>query len=144
MPLLLAVAGCLAAAAIHVDVAPEHFRESAVYGAFFVAVALAQIAAAWVLWRRPILTCLRVVALGSLAIVALWAWTRSVGVPLGPDAGHTEVVGLLDVLCASAELVTAIGCLALSGAIHVATSGSAGRVIPPAGFKTVAPISRST
>ena len=49
-PVLLAVAGCVVAAAIHLLVTPEHFGESKLYGVFFVVSAVAQIVAAWVLW----------------------------------------------------------------------------------------------
>jgi hypothetical protein len=39
--------------------------------------------------------------------VALWAITRFVGVPIGPDNGATEELGVLDIFATGAELATA-------------------------------------
>ena len=63
----------------------------------------------------------------SLGVVALWAFTRFVGVPIGPDNGATEELGVLDIFATCAELMTA-GALvyALRGAQH----GTPGGVAP--------------
>jgi hypothetical protein len=145
LALLLGAAGCLVAAAIHLDVAPEHFGESGLYGAFFLAIAAAQVGAAGLMLSRPTPASLRLVALGNVAVVLLWAWTRVVGIPLGPAAGETEMVGLLDVLAGAAELVAVLGCLmCVPAASRVGRHDSPIRVIPPSGFKNAAPFSRST
>ncbi len=41
---------------------------------------------------------------GNLAIVGMWVWTRTVGIPLGASAGEVEKVAPLDVVCTAAEL----------------------------------------
>lgn len=110
--LTLAALGLLAAAGVHVTVMPEHFRESWLYGAFFLGTASAQVAAAALIWLRPTRWRLRAIGGASVGVVALWAWTRVVGVPLGPGAGATESIGALDVVASAAELVTALGCFA--------------------------------
>jgi hypothetical protein len=109
---VLAALGLLVAAGVHVAVMPEHFRESWLYGAFFLGTAGAQVGAAVLVWRYPTRARLLAIALASLAVVLLWAWTRVVGVPLGPGAGEVESIGWLDVVASAAEVVTAIGCLA--------------------------------
>jgi hypothetical protein len=110
--LTLAAIALVVAAGVHVLVMPEHFEESWLYGAFFLGTASAQLGAAALVWRYPTRLRLLAIGLASVAVVVLWAWTRAVGVPLGPGAGEAESLGLLDVIASAAEVVTAIGCLA--------------------------------
>lgn len=102
------------AAFIHVSVMPEHFAEWWGYGAFFFVVAIAQAVYAFVLPRRASdrhLIWAGVV--GNLAIVALWAWTRTVGIPLfGPHAGEVETIGAIAVVSKISEALL-IACLVL-------------------------------
>ena len=57
----------------------------------------------------PSATILALGALGNLAVVVIWIYTRTVGLPLGPDAGETEAVGAPDALSSAFELVLAAG-----------------------------------
>jgi hypothetical protein len=116
---LLTAALAWGAAVIHTVVVPAHLAESAAIGAFFIVAAPAQ--ALWGSWiyRRPDRRLLLAGAAGSLAIVALWAFTRLVGVPLGPDAWRPESVGVLDVVATVDELLTAAFALALAGSARV-------------------------
>ena len=112
-PLVGLAAASAIAAVVHVWVAPEHFAESALYGTFFVATAIAGfLYAAWVL-VRPSRALLLTGAVGNAAIVALWLVTRLVAVPLGPGAGETEPFGALDVLASGAEMVAFLLCVML-------------------------------
>ena len=43
--------------------------------------------------------------------MSLWAVTRSVGIPLGPERGEVEEIGVLDVIATTAELVSAAACV---------------------------------
>ena len=86
---------------------PEHLREAGLYGAFFLALAAAQLAYAGAVLARPSRALLVAGAVASALVVALWLQTRLVGVPLGPGAGEREPFGLLDLLCAAAEAATA-------------------------------------
>ena len=112
---LLTAAMAWGAAVIHAVVIPAHLEESALIGAFFVVVAPAQ--ALWGSWiyPRPERRVLLAGAVGSLAVVALWAFTRAVGVPVGPEAWHPESVGVLDVIASVDELLTAAFAIALAG-----------------------------
>lgn len=101
-------AGGLAAAAgaVHGMAGPEHMAEWWAYGVFFYGAATAQVALAillltqgiegwggWQAVRRNVYTAGIV---GTLAIIALWVVTRTLGVPIGPEAGDVEAVGVLD------------------------------------------------
>jgi hypothetical protein len=105
---------------IHIIVTPEHIGEWIGYGLFFVVVWTCQLLFALILIvfrpiRREILWA---GILGNLAIIVVWAFTRTIGVPLGPMAGGTEPIGTLDVLSKIAEMGV-IACLA--GAIRTQT-----------------------
>lgn len=132
--LLLAAVSSVAAAVVHLVVIPSHFAESTLFGVFFVALAMAQIAYAGVLLMRPRVFLLVAGALGNIMTIGLWLVSRTVGLPLGPEAGHPEPVGALDILATTAELVL-IGAvvLALRQAIAVqpsSTQVSAGSSTP--------------
>ncbi len=109
---LYAAAGLSALAGLlHLLVMPEHFEEWLGYGLFFLIVALAQLAYAILLLRRPASRTLLVAGIvGNALIIGFWAFTRTVGVPLGPAAGEIEAVGAIDTLSKLAELAL-IGCL---------------------------------
>ena len=111
------------AAGIHVAVAPQHFRESVLYGAFFVVAAACQLLGAGTLltFRSRLLTSL--VAGGNAMIVVLWLVTRVVGIPIGPQAGEVERVQLLDVTASTAEAAVVVCCvLALHRVTRLARS----------------------
>jgi hypothetical protein len=84
------------AAVIHLVAAPSHFLELGDLGAGFLAAAVFQAA-----WARAVLGGLseRAAAIGILgntAIVAAWVWARTIGLPVGVEAGRPEPVGLPD------------------------------------------------
>jgi hypothetical protein len=133
LSLALAALALVSAGAVHLVVMPEHFGESWLYGAFFLVTAAGQLAAAALVWFRPTRLRLAAVAAVSLGVVLLWAWTRVIGVPLGPGAGETESIGYLDVVASAVELVAALCC---------SVTIWAGRVIPPSGLKSVTPDGR--
>lgn len=111
-PSLMLVAAALSAVAalIHVAVCPEHFREGFIYGVFFAASAGCQlgwaalVSARYSRWLAPAgLT-------GNASIVLLWMVTRTVGIPLGPEAGEVERFGVLDLLCGACEIGVVVLC----------------------------------
>ena len=101
----LTVAGLsIVAALIHAWVVPEHYEEYWLFGLFFAVVGFAQGVWAAAMVRRPTrLVQLAGVAL-SAGLLALWALSRTAGVPVGPEPWHTEPAELLDVLAGAAEL----------------------------------------
>ena len=106
----------LIAALAHLWVMPEHFGEWWGYGVFFLAAALAQGSYGLALLRRgsPGRAVLLLGLVGNLALVVLYAVTRTAGVPfLGPHAGEVEAMGALGLFAVSAEaaLVVALAVL---------------------------------
>ncbi|MFR9780729.1 hypothetical protein ACL02O_32375 [Micromonospora sp. MS34] len=90
---------------IHYAVVPEHRTAWVGYAVFFTLLGAFQLIWAAAVWTvpRPWLLSLGVVA--NAAAIALWAASRTVGLPFGPDAGEPESVGVIDVLCVLAEAV---------------------------------------
>lgn len=122
----------LVAAAIHAWVVPKHFREWWGYGTFFLVVAVAQALFAVAVVRAPRPWLLRLGIAGNLAVIALWAVTRTVGIPVfGPHAGEVEAVGSVDVITKAAEvaLVAMLVALCRSAGLErrAPAAGSRGR-----------------
>lgn len=78
---------------IHFAAVPMHWREWAVAGLFFVAVAAFQLVWAFFAWARPTVLVLAVGIAANLGLVALWVTACTAGAPLGPTAGRPEAVG---------------------------------------------------
>jgi hypothetical protein len=101
----LTLAGLSAVAAgIHAWVVPGHYGEYALFGIFFAVLGFAQAGWAAAVLRRPTrLLHIAGIAL-SAGLLALWALSRTAGVPIGPEAWEAEPAGLLDVAAGAAEL----------------------------------------
>ena len=111
-PVLWAALFSFVAAVVHGVVCPEHFEEAALYGWFFLLCASAQLVWALIAVVRPGRTWLMLGLAGNLAVLVLWVITRTAGIPLGPQAGEVETIGVLDIVASAAELGV-VACLAL-------------------------------
>ena len=101
------------AAAIHFAVTFEHFNSYLLYGVFFLVIAWAQmIWAAVAVWRLPRWWLWLGIA-GNAAVLAVYLASRTTGLPFGPDKGHPEPFGALDVVAGLLELALIAGCAAL-------------------------------
>jgi hypothetical protein len=108
----------IAAGAIHASAGPEHLAEWWAYGLFFFGAAAFQAAYSLLLLTRGIegwggWTAVRgkVYAVGlvaTLAIIALWVVSRTVGVPVGPEAFEPEGIGALDLSSKAVEIAMVI------------------------------------
>jgi hypothetical protein len=96
----------LGAGLIHLAVTREHVAVSLVQGLFFAVVGVAQLGLALVVLARDRLPAPALVVTGQLALVALWAVSRTTGLPVGPDAGTPEAVGRVDVLAVVLEVLS--------------------------------------
>ena len=114
----LAVVGGLSAltAAIHFQVAPEHYSEWWGYGTFFVLCAAAELMFFWTVARHPTPLVLQVGIWGSMATIMMYLVSRTAGIPLGPGSGAVEGIDLLGIEATTAEaLLVVILCSVLDG-----------------------------
>jgi hypothetical protein len=101
-----AAALSLAAGFVHMLATPPYFDLWVGYGMFFVVAVTAQLSYAVVLWMyhtlwhdHPHRAWLWAGIVGNGLIIALWLFTRLVGIPvLGPQAWQVQPVGVLDLL----------------------------------------------
>ena len=117
---LMAVTGA-AAGVLHGAVVGHHSAQAAVLGWFFATACAVQVAQALALVFAPVRRVVVPGVLVNLGLVALWAWTRLVGVPLGVDGGQRQLVRPLDVTCTLLEVVAVLAGLAW---VYSATGGS--------------------
>lgn len=95
----------IAAGLIHAVAMVDHFAHYWAYGVFFLALTYGQVLWGAGLLRRTVDDrTLKIGALANLAIVAVWLWSRTIGVPIGPEAPGTEPVGTMDVAATLAQL----------------------------------------
>jgi len=100
------------AAAIHFAVSPEHFAEWVPYGLAFALLAWFQLLWSAAYLAGPTGRQARVAIIVNTAVVAVWAWSRTVGLPIGPEPGAAEAIGFADVLASALEAALVIGLLA--------------------------------
>ena len=99
------------AAVIHLVAAPSHFAEIGDLAAgFLISAAFQSLWARWCL-AGPSRRAVAIGILGNLAIVAAWAWTRTVGLPVGELAGTAEPIGFPDAASVAFELILVAGLL---------------------------------
>jgi hypothetical protein len=96
-------AASLGAAAMRFAVAVAHFNEYRPYGVFFLAVAWFQ-----AIWATLVVTTAerRLLLVGivlNAAVVAIWVWSRTAGLPIGPQPGTPEEVGAADSISTGLE-----------------------------------------
>jgi hypothetical protein len=109
-----AAALSIGAAAIHFAVIAQHLDEWWLAGAFFIGVGLFQLAWAAAALLRPSQPLYVVGAVVNCLVILTWIVSRTAGVPIGPEAGEAEPVGLPDVVSTVYEallvgLICAVG-----------------------------------
>ena len=88
----------LGAGLVHVAMIQEHLDHWLLAGVFFGVLAVVQIGWGLAALARDRAPFPRSFIVLNLTVVALWALSRTVGLPAGPDAGTAEAVGTSDVL----------------------------------------------
>lgn len=106
-------AGLLGSAVIHAAVVPEHLAEWGAAGVFFVLLTGAELAVAIQVGARMQRMVLLAAAAVSAGPLMLWAYSRTFGMPFGPEAGVPESIGLADVAAGVLELGTLIAAVLL-------------------------------
>ncbi len=97
------------AAAIHFAVSPDHFGEWVPYGVAFACLAWFQLLWAAAYLVRPARSWARAAIVVNLAVIVVWAWSRTIGLPIGPQPGSTEPVGFADTLSSGLEALLVLG-----------------------------------
>lgn len=88
----IAALASVGAALIHFAVTPTHWQEWMTSGVFFAVLALFQLAWALLVLARPTVPVLAAGIVANVGSIALWALSRTAGVPFGPHAGEPELV----------------------------------------------------
>jgi hypothetical protein len=105
-----------AAGLIHVQAAIDHLSEVPAYTVCFVLLAVVQVAWGIALYRSPHRNLLIAGVIGSLCVLAVWVLSRTSGLPIGPQPGEPEELGLLDIMAsADAIALVLLAALRLSG-----------------------------
>jgi hypothetical protein len=103
----------LGAGLIHVMAGFHHWSEWWLFGVGMFVMAVAQVAGAAALGYTGGRFALVAALVVNVAIVALWVWSRTTGLPFGPEPGEAEAIGSPDALCTATELVLLGGAIAL-------------------------------
>ena len=121
------IAALLAAAGgLHLAALPDHLNESAAAATFFAAVALGQLVGAVLIATRPSPRTTVAVILGNAVVLAIWAVSRTTGLPVGGELGVREPLAALDGLAAIAEILVVAGTLTVlrrAGMINLRSVG---------------------
>ena len=92
-----------AAGAVHLGYAPHHLSEDWAHGWFFVLTGAAQIAFAVLIMARPRPWVWRLALVINALIIVTWAWSRTSGLPFGPEALRHEDASAPDIVCSLLE-----------------------------------------
>ncbi len=94
----------LSAAGIHFAVITDHLEEDVLFGALFFALGWFQLvwAQVYLVWPRS--SVARLALLVNLGAVLVWVLSRTVGLPIGPQAWLPEQIALTDVLATAFEI----------------------------------------
>ena len=103
----LCAAALFVTAVIHLAVVPEHAREWPAAAAFFVLLTAVEVGLAVAVLSRTSRTLLLAGAAISVMSAALWAASRTVGLPIGPEAFSPEAVAAPDLIATALEVFAA-------------------------------------
>ncbi len=92
----------LAVGVIHAVATPGHFSELWLYGVLFGVVAVAQVAWAVLLYKRPEPTLMRKAALANAFVIGAWIMAHTVGIPFGEPG--PETMGTLGIMATVDEV----------------------------------------
>jgi hypothetical protein len=107
-------AASLGAGAIHFAVAGEHLQEWRPLGVAFLAAGAFQVLWALLVVVRDSRPALLVGGLLSVVFIGVYLVSRTIGLPLGPEAFEPEPLGAADLLCCALEVPVAAGALLLA------------------------------
>jgi hypothetical protein len=101
------------AGAIRFAVVQSHFEEYWLYGVFFSALGWFQVGWAILVVAQPSRSVDLLGGLVNAGVVVLWVVTRTIGIPIGPEAGSPEEAQFADVLATVFEILLVAGIFGL-------------------------------
>jgi hypothetical protein len=124
----------LAAGVVHLAQIGPHSDEDPLFGLFFLVVGLTQLAGALYLLYPLGPDRLRVAVawfgiIGSVAMVGIWAVSRTAGLPFGSEPDVPETIGLADAAADLFELITALLLVTWIDRRHLSERGMTGLAI---------------
>jgi hypothetical protein len=111
---LLLAAATVGAGLIHLAFAGEHLQEYLPLGVGFVAAGALQVLLGPLLAVRDSRRLLLVVGAFSALFLGVYLMSRTVGLPLGPEAFEPEPLGRADLLCCALEVPVVVGSFLLA------------------------------
>jgi hypothetical protein len=93
---------------IHVHAATDHVDGYVLFAVFFALLALAQFAWGIAICRSPARGLLGAGAVVSVLVVMLWAVSRTIGLPIGPEPWSPEPLGAIDSIASGDEAFLAL------------------------------------
>lgn len=99
-----------AAGLIHLAFMREHLEEYVPFGAFFLVSGVFQVVWAVIVFGRRSRAYFVLGLVANAAFAILWAITRTVGLPIGPEHWTAEVAGVADVAATVLEVALTVGC----------------------------------
>lgn len=132
--LALVAAACSAGAGLaHAAMTPTHVAEWPTEGRAFAILAVAQLVAAAAVVLRPGRASFAALVAVQVPAIAGWAWSRTTGLPFGPNAGSPESIGWVDAVTTALEVgALLLGLRLLVTAAGHDDDGHAHSVRPPA------------
>ena len=112
---LLLITGLLATAAIHAAVIRQHLTHWQPAGLSFALLTLTEVAVAALLLTRRHRNSSLAALIVSIAPLAVWLVSRTVGLPIGPTTGTRLGTGLPEEMAVVLETATLLAALALLG-----------------------------
>jgi hypothetical protein len=103
-----AAAALLGAAVIHISQARPHFQEWFAAGITFLVLTVLEVILALGVILRPSSRVIAAAMWTSAATVALWALSRTIGLPFGPDPYTPEAIGKPDLTSTALEIATVL------------------------------------
>jgi hypothetical protein len=107
-------AAAVGAGSIHLVFAPEHLSEYVPLGVGFVVAGVLQLLWALGLVVRDAPRWLYAGGVLSLAFVGVYLMSRTVGLPVGPEAFQAEPFGVSDLICCALELPVGVAAILLA------------------------------
>jgi hypothetical protein len=148
----IGAAAAAGAAGVHLAMVPSHADSSQVEGIGFAGAGWVGVVIAAALLLRPRRSAVVLAAGAHLALIGLWAWSRTAGLPVGSHAGQSERVGGIDVFTVVLEAVVVLAAMVvlsgwsakvIAGAMHALTGVAVAGVLGGATVALVAPSARN-